>query len=190
MTDPNYSSSLTTHIQAFFGRPCVQGSWDPKFLARRGLRLSSLCVPPSEKYAFFSYVSCGIGEMSVEDGPCEYVLCSPFDTDEHRELVSMLGAAIAARGTAFRDGDVIAIGRPWLVGSFMERLLVSRPYPFGPKLEEADQVAAQLRILWLLPIYEDEAQILEMDGLEALEQRFENAEIDLLDPLRTSVVRR
>ncbi len=86
-------------------------------------------------------------------------------------------------------GSTVNVGRGWLEGSNYDHLLVSLPYPYGPNLETC--VINQdltVRYLWLLPINADENRYLKEAGLEALEQRFDDAEIDALDPNRPSVV--
>jgi hypothetical protein len=84
-------------------------------------------------------------------------------------------------------GHTVPIGEPWVPRSTCDHLLVSLPYPFGPDLELCDWDGDHARLLWLLPITEAERDIKAEHGLEALEQRFDDAAIKYWDPARSSV---
>ena len=64
---------------------------------------------------------------------------------------------------------------------------MSVPYPFGPQLESCTWKGGHARLLWLLPITEAERAYKIREGVEALEQRFEQAGIDPTDSARGSV---
>jgi hypothetical protein len=83
-------------------------------------------------------------------------------------------------------GHTFPIGRPWCSGAACEHFLVSLPYPFGPKLELLGR--DDVRFLWLLPIHDSERKFWREQGPEALESRFDAAEIDFTDVNRPSVV--
>jgi hypothetical protein len=186
MTDP---IGLTPHIEGFFGTRADAGVWDEDFLRRKGLEITALHVPPTEEFDFETYISAGMSRLSPPGaGLHDYIIASPFATEEHRELITMMASLMQSRGRAWHLGEVIDIGRPWIHGGTPDRLLVSLPYPFGPALEEADSVIPGLRLLWLLPIHAAEEAFLHAHGLEMLEDRFEEESIDFLDPARPCVV--
>ena len=85
-------------------------------------------------------------------------------------------------------GHTVPIGEPWLPGSACDHLLVSLPYPFGPELEMCHWDGGHARLLWLLPITEAERDFMGDRGLEALEQRFDDAAIRYWEADRPSVV--
>ncbi len=66
--------------------------------------------------------------------------------------------------------------------------MVSLPYPFGPKLEWLESGEVRTRVLWLLPITSAERAFLTSDGVNALEQKFDDAAIEYWDIDRPSVV--
>lgn len=186
MTDP---IGLTPHIEGFFGTRAKPGVWDAEFLRRKGLEITTLHVPPTPAFDFDTYISAGLSRLSQPGaGLHDYILASPFATEEHCELITMMAHMMRSTGRAWHLGEVIHIGRPWIHGGTPDRLLVSLPYPFGPALEEADTVTPGLRLLWLLPIHAAEEQVLHSHGLEALEERFDTVGIDFLDPVRPCVV--
>lgn len=83
-------------------------------------------------------------------------------------------------------GHTVNFGKPWLPGSGCTYGLISLPYLDGPKLEVLEEL--DVRFLWLLPITPAERDFKVANGLEALEERFEAAGFDYLDPHRRSVV--
>ena len=60
--------------------------------------------------------------------------------------------------------------------------------PYGPEFEICRWKRGHARILWLLPITETERDFKAQHGLEALEQRFDDASRQYSDPQRASVV--
>ena len=69
-----------------------------------------------------------------------------------------------------------------------KHVLVSLPYPFGPELEVCAWDGGHARLLWLLPITAAERDFEVAHGLEALEQRFDDAALAYSDTRRGSVV--
>jgi hypothetical protein len=67
-------------------------------------------------------------------------------------------------------------------------LLVSLPYLHGPDLEHCPLPNGHTRILWTLPVTATEIAFRREHGHEALEQLFDDHEIDPNDPKRASVV--
>jgi hypothetical protein len=87
-------------------------------------------------------------------------------------------------GSRLDVGHIVDFGRPWLLGARSTRGLVSLPYLDGPELEWFGQT----RILWLIPITEQERQLALEQGLEALEQALERSKFEYWNPKRASVV--
>ncbi len=85
-------------------------------------------------------------------------------------------------------GHTVPIGEPWSPGSLCDHVLVSLPYPFGPELEVCAWDGGHARLLWLLPITAAERDFEVAHGLEALEQRFDDAALAYSDTRRGSVV--
>lgn len=62
------------------------------------------------------------------------------------------------------------------------------PYLDGPELEWLETKSMNIRFLWLIPITEEELRYKKENGLEALENIFEETEFNYIDPFRDSVV--
>lgn len=91
-------------------------------------------------------------------------------------------------GEKINRGHIVNFGRPYLPGSRCCFGLVSRPYPIGPDLELFRIRSKQVSCFWLLPITNAEREFALEHGLEALEQKFDDAELDFLNAKRESVV--
>jgi hypothetical protein len=89
-------------------------------------------------------------------------------------------------GTPLGLGHSVNFGKPWVAGSACTHGLISLPYLDGPSLEWLAN--PEVRFLWMIPITDAEVQFKKRHGMEALEQRFEEAQFDFLDPFRASVV--
>lgn len=137
------------------------------------------------------YATAGLWDATRENGHgLEFVLHARTpDTVLHVETLTMVAYYHASGGDyTLGHGHTVDIGRPWTPGSSCDHLLISLPYPWGPQLEMCDLPGGHARVLWLLPITRAEKTFRHTHDLEALEQRFEDAEIDPTDPYRLSVV--
>ncbi|MCC7000382.1 MAG: suppressor of fused domain protein [Deltaproteobacteria bacterium] len=176
------------HAETFWqGRRINKFSWDlgpikdsiPGFVVGRVDQGGS-----DDAWNYFS-----IGACDVErEGRHEFVLASPVESPRHVETLAMVAHAYTDPRQAVGLGRVLNLGQPWLEGSESAHLLVSVPYPFGPKLEWCRAPLGTIHYLWLLPITASEAAYCEQHGVEALEQRLEEREVNYLSPDRPSVV--
>lgn len=135
------------------------------------------------------YVSSGAWTATASTGHgLEFMLQSPTESAVHVELLAMVTNFHADPAHRLEVGRTINVGRPWMPGSESDHLIVSLPYPYGPQFECCPAGDFHLRFLWLVPITAAEAQFVRQHGYEELEDRFEAAAIDTLDPNRASVV--
>jgi hypothetical protein len=132
--------------------------------------------------ACWIYATCGM-ESEKEVQPIELHLFSPVATEAHVELLTVI-AHYHRTGAPLGLGHTVNFGRPWLPGSLCTHGLISLPYLDGPKLERYEAT----RCLWLVPVTESEVAYKKANGLEALEQKFEQAQFNYLDPKRPPVV--
>jgi hypothetical protein len=117
----------------------------------------------------------------------ELHLHSPVEDDAHVELLTVI-AHYHRTGKPLGLGHTVNLGRPWLPGSQATYGLISLPYLDGPDLEVMRVEGKEVRCLWLIPITMSEVEFKKAQGFEALEERFEAAGLDYLDPKRGSVV--
>jgi hypothetical protein len=149
-----------------------------------------LRLAPGLREGGWLYVSSGLWDATQHHGHgLEFVLYAAEPSDQHVETVTMTAYYHAGGGADALDvGHTVPIGRPWLPGSDCDHLLVSLPYLWGPSLEECTFPEGHIRVLWLLPVTRAEKTFCHAHGLEALEQRLEDAGIEPTDPARASVV--
>lgn len=82
----------------------------------------------------------------------------------------------------------VNFGRPWLVGSNCQYGFISLPYLDGPSLENLQTEHSVAKFYWLIPVTSAEVEYKKMNGIEALEGRFERWKLDYANPLRKSTV--
>ncbi|MCW2917865.1 MAG: hypothetical protein JWN52_5933 [Actinomycetia bacterium] len=184
--------TLREHLEGFFhghSIDCVPGVAGPIEDRVPGFRIFR--IAPGPRFNCWAYVTSGCWSATQCDGHgLEFALTTPSDTHDevHRESLTMNAYYHAGPENQRLDhGHTVAIGRPWLPDSLCDHWLVSLPYPFGPDFEICEWDGGHARILWLLPITEAERDFKACAGLEALEDRFEEAPIDFLNPGRASL---
>ena len=118
----------------------------------------------------------------------EFFLIAPKEDRRHVETVTMLANFHADKSFRLDVGSILNIGSPWIADSTCDHLLISVPYPYGPKLEWLKVPDICVRFLWALPITAREAGFAELNGYQALEEKFDATKPNYLDPFRPSVV--
>ncbi|MCI0423800.1 MAG: suppressor of fused domain protein [Acidobacteria bacterium] len=182
-------SSVKAHITDFWPkRECVEEvlGHGPIQESLRGFCV--LRLKPTDKTE--PWVYCTLGSFlagTTEHVKHEFFLLSPAEDQTHVETLTMLANFHADDRYRLTVGSVVNIGGPWLDESDCDHLLISLPYPFGPKLEWLKTGGFCVQFLWALPITAREAAFSELNGSEALEQRFDAAGINYLDPKRPSL---
>ena len=137
-----------------------------------------------------AYATCGMSQRADEKPLELHLMSAPTSWGPRPELVELLTviAHYHRTGSRLDLGHTVNFGRPWLPDSACTHGLLSLPYLDGPNLEWLE--SPRIRFLWLVPITDDELAFKKRYGLDALEERFEAAQFDFLDPLRPSVVGR
>ena len=118
----------------------------------------------------------------------EFFILSPWESQDHLETLAMLANYHADARFRLGLGRVVGIGGPWMPGSLCDHFLISLPYTHGPNLEWLRLETICIRFLWALPITSREAAFAELHGFVALEEKFEEAGLDYLNPNRQSIV--
>jgi hypothetical protein len=147
-------------------------------------------IGPGPRINLWTYVSLGCWRSTQTHGHgLEFVIASQDENPRMAELVAMTAYYHSGPNSQRLDhGHTLPIGEPWLPGSSCDHLLVSLPYPYGADFEICAWRDGHARMLWLLPITEAERDFKVANGMEALEQRFEDAGLRYWDSYRASVV--
>lgn len=146
-------------------------------------------IDPGPRTRAWTYATIGASQSREGAHACEFFVLSGERDDSLLELVSMAAFYHATGGTyRLGVGHLVNIGHPWREGSSCKRLLVSRPYTFGPELEICADEHGHLHVLWLLPITDDEREYALAHGVEALESLFEDVGLAYLRVDRASAL--
>jgi len=145
-------------------------------------------IPPTaDSNNLWVYCTAGTGKVKGEAQQHEFVLLSPSSDERHLETLTMVSHYHRFE-SSLSLGHIVTIGGSWAGDSPCDRLLMSMPYPFGPKLEWLKTADLVVRFLWALPITPEEAAFANQKGVEELERRFDAAQLRYWDSQRPSVV--
>lgn len=182
--------ALHRHLEGFWpDRPHEHFTWTlgPVARALPGFQVDRI-APVLHKDPWI-YVTLGAWRATqAGNHGTEFFLLARDESPLHVELLSMVANFHADPRHRLGVGSTMAIGRSWADGSKASHLLVSLPHPYGPAFEICRYGDRHVRFLWLVPIHEEEAQLVREVGLDALESRLEQGRADVVSPTRASVV--
>ncbi|MEM7478604.1 MAG: suppressor of fused domain protein [Planctomycetota bacterium] len=182
---------IRTHIEGFWPDNLAEYfSWELGPIKSLAPDFRVCRVSPKSPNEPWTYVSIGASARELEEYSLEFVLRTAFEDPLFLEVLAMVTHYHLSSEQPFDLGSLINFGRPWAKDSSCDHFLVSLPYPLGPKLEwlhDEQMPKSNVRFLWLMPIYANEAAFARTKGAEALEDLFEEHEIDAIDPRRNPV---
>jgi hypothetical protein len=189
VTGVDGQSAIEAHLRhGFPGQRVVVQGWRTDAMSAPHVRV--LRVDPESRGGLWLHVSSGAslpteGSAAGAHGS-EFVLVTPFKTLRAVELLAMV---VYFHGVqALSVGDIVSVGEPWLPGSTCGHLLVSNPYLLADELWKLPLPGRTVHFRWVIPITATERAYATERGLDALEQRFEEAGLEYWDPHRASVV--
>lgn len=189
VTGVDAQSAIEAHLRhGFPGQRVVVQGWRTDAMSAPHVRV--LRVDPESRGGLWLHVSSGAslpaeGSAGSTQGS-EFVLVTPFKTLRAVELLAMV---VYFHGVqALSVGDIVSVGEPWLPGSTCGHLLVSNPYLLADELWRLRLPGRTVHFRWVIPITAKERAYATERGLDALEQRFEEAGLEYWDPHRASVV--
>jgi hypothetical protein len=187
---PTPFDAVQDHVRSFFGGHNVEiVHFDAGPIRIRVPNFHVFRIEPGPRIDIWTYVTAGLWEATQSGGHgLEFVLAAQHDAIEHLEHLAMSAFYHAGPPEQRLDvGHTVPIGEPWVDGSNCDHLLIALPYPYGPELEVCAWDGGHARLLWLLPITEAERDYKALNGLEALESRFDDQAIKFWEPSRPSV---
>jgi hypothetical protein len=189
VADVDAQSAIETHLRhGFPGQRVVVQGWRTDAMSAPHVRV--LRVDPETRGGLWLHVSSG-ASVPAEGSPpgphgSEFVLVTPFKTLRAVELLAMV---VYFHGVQeLNVGDTVSVGEPWLPGSGCGHLLVSHPYLLADELWKLALPGRTVNFRWVIPITAAERGYAAERGLDALEQRFEEAGLEYWDPHRASVI--
>jgi len=182
------NEDITKHYKEFFeGHDFEMLSWELGPIKEVVPGFQVIRFAPGPKINMWVYCSVGASEIEHSDsGLHEFVVVSPVESNRLVEMLAMVTYYHSNHNLGF--GHTLPIGEPWLEGSSCENWLISLPYPFGEALEILPLNNIHAHVAWLLPITNAERDFKVQYDLEALEQKFDDAELEYWEIQRDSVV--
>jgi len=184
-TGVDAQAAIETHLRhGFPGQRVVVQGWRTEDMEMPHVRV--LRVDPETRGGLWLHVSSGASDSREGPEGSEFVLVTPFKTLRAVELLAMV---VYFHGVhELSVGATVSVGEPWLPGSACGHLLVSSPYLLADELWQLPLPGRSVHFRWVIPITAAERAYAVRRGLEALEQRFEEAGLEYWDPHRRSVV--
>lgn len=185
------ADAIEDHVRRFFKGHAVQTrEWPSGPVKTRVPSFAVYEAGPGPRFRGWSYVTTGCWEATARnDHGLEFVLSASERSLRHVELLAMVAYYHAGPDQQRVDlGHTLDIGEPWTKQSQCNHLLISLPYAYGPGLEICAWPTGHARILAVQPITAAERAFKLEHGVEALEQRLEDANAEFSSPYRPSVV--
>jgi hypothetical protein len=185
------AEATVAHVKAFFdGHSIRTREWPSGPVKTRVPGFEVYEAGPGPRFGGWSYVTTGCWDATArnEHGG-EFVLSASEPSLRHVELLTMVAYYHAGPEHQRLDlGHTLDIGVPWTKESLCTHLLISLPYFYGPEFEICAWPGGHARILAVQPITAAERAFKIEHGVEALEQRLEDAKATFASPYRPSVV--
>ncbi|BAP78369.1 hypothetical protein MT1_1192 [Pseudomonas sp. MT-1] len=182
------NENIIAHYKGFFeGHDSMILTWGIGPITEVVPTFQVIRFSPGSKINLWVY--CSIGASTIKhsgSGMHEFVVASPYPSDRLVEMLAMITYYHSNHNLGF--GHTLPIGEPWLERSECKNWLISLPYPFGEELEIMSIDHTHAHVAWLLPISDKERDYKMQNGLEALEQRFDDTALEYWDINRKSAV--
>ncbi len=135
----------------------------------------------------YCYCTIGMSVDRLDDNKIELFVYAPRPDASLVEMLTYC-ASYHRNGMPLNIHHTVNIGQRWLDNSKCDHAFISLPYLDGEELELFNFDSNDIHCYWLLPITEGERNYKIEKGCEALEQLFEEKQIDYLNPFRSSLV--
>ena len=108
-----------------------------------------------------------------------------MDIDDRIAELLTITAHFHLTGSELGLGHTVDFGEPVIKGAVCQHGLISLPYLDGEGLEKME--GSDTRFYWLLPITQNELKLKKEQGMDKLEQLFEEKAVNYLDLRRRSL---
>lgn len=142
----------------------------------------------------FTLVSSGISEQELtdEEGTARVEILfsawNRFRDDSLEQTLFSLGDSIVDAGASVFPGQLFELPRTVMDNTVMRHLLAYSPTYFDDSFASVDGAGGSIGIVWLVPLHEEEAALIESGGAEAFIDLLATRDPDLLDLRRESIV--
>ena len=182
-----YTDRLRQHYENYYGATGKLLILDHGPSEKLHSDFSILEIPPNDRHSMFCYCTVGMSADRIDDNLIELVLYSPRPDNSIVELLTFC-ASYHRNKLPLNIHHTVNIGQPWLENSKCDHGFISMPYLDGEELKLFNFDEHTIHCYWFIPITEKERDYKIDKGCEALEQLFEEKQLDYLNPERRSLV--
>jgi hypothetical protein len=189
--EPQPHGGILDHYRTFWGSDRIEEvHWTPEHLGERLPDFHIVKVRPETPDGMWTFASIGAWRATAQaHHGLEFVAVAHDQSAAVMQRLGMIAYYHAGPPeNRLGIGHLLPIGGGWVEGSPLESILVSLPYPWGPRLEHCQLPGRHIQVAWLLPITTAEHQFAREHGADALEGLFDESKLNYVDPFRQSVV--
>jgi hypothetical protein len=163
-----YIDNVISHYRKHWGHDCKSLQWRKGPTHKHPPNFRVLEYAPNKHHNMWAYGTVGMSNHKHEHA-IELHMFSPYQSERMVELLTIV-ASFHYNDERLGLNHTISFGEPWL------------------EFEALSLGDLVISFLWLIPVTESEVKIIEIEGVEGLESKFENKQFNYLDPNRGSVV--
>jgi hypothetical protein len=182
-----YTQELREHYETYFGKSGQRHTYDEGPREKLNPDFFVLEIPPNERQNMFCYCTVGMSVDRSDENLIELILYSP-KKDKSLIMLMTVCASYHRNVLPLNIHHTVNIGQSWLEDSKCDHGFISLPYLDGQALEIFKFRDKEIHCYWFIPITEQERDYKIENGCEALEQLFEDKELDYLNPNRQSLI--
>lgn len=182
-----YINALEHHYQVYFGFEGRKKVLDKGPGEKLHADFYVLEIPPNKRHSAFTYCTVGMSADRMDDNLIELFAFSPKPDYKLVELMTY-SASYHRNGLPLNIHHTVNIGQSWLDNSICDHAFISLPYLDGQDLELFNFGGHEIHCYWLIPITKEERDYKIENGCEALEQLFEEKQLDYINPDRKCLV--
>ncbi len=183
----SYTNQLIKHYENYFGGTGTRLKMSNGPIEKLHKDFIVMEFPPSGRHNLFCYCTVGMSVDRTDDNLIELIVYSPEASMSIVELLTVC-ASYHRNVLPLNLNHTVNIGQGWLIDSNCDNGFISLPYLEGKKLEDFEYSGKTVHCYWLIPITQAERDYKIKNGCEALEQLFEEKQIEYANPKRDSLV--
>ena len=159
--------------------------WDKGKVEKMPHDFRILEFEPSASREMWTYSTCCMSNPDDEN-PIELHF---FSSKKDTSLIELLTTVVYFHRNTSRLNlwHTVNFGRPWQDKSHCDYGLISLPYLDGSELENLQEQTYKIKFYWLIPITKNEVEFKKNYGIEALELKFEELDLDYTNPNRFTI---